>query len=129
MRLKKDIIGVYVLNKNVIISLCLSSRVYHVFKDMDQLMITADHPYFNLPVVTYICQHDNDTINDVKRRLIKELVNRVKEPLTEPDFQETAQMDRDETNVSNESLTFNLNNYNDQLLGNCSRGSLIASII
>lgn len=96
---------------------------------MDQLMITADHPYFNLPVVTYICQHDNDTINDVKRRLIKELVNRVKEPLTEPDFQETAQMDRDETNVSNESLTFNLNNYNDQLLGNCSRGSLIASII
>lgn len=72
---------------------------------MDLLMATAVHPHFKLPVVTYLCQQDSDTLDDtlddVKRRLVKELVDRVKEPEVVPDSQETVQMDADETDVSN----------------------------
>lgn len=70
-------------------------------------MATAIHPNFKMPVVTYLCQQNSDTIDDVKRRLIKELVDRVKEPQIVTDFQEAVPMDRDEMDVSNQ-LYYNL---------------------
>lgn len=67
-------------------------------------MATAVYPHFKLPVVTYLCQQDSDIIDNMKRRLIRELVDRVKEPQMVPDFQKTVQMDRDKTDTSNELL-------------------------
>ena len=59
-------------------------------------MAAAIHHHFKLPLVTYMCQ-DGDTMCDVKKRLIEEVVERAKEPQMVPSIPGDVHVNCDET--------------------------------